>query len=109
VDRCRALAVLTLTLITPVPLLASVHVNKEVAIVHSPDARECVFFQLSGVNEADPVIPGNPWFAVAKSHTGYKEIFAALLIARTTGRTLVHVATNGTTACGHAAVASVAL
>jgi hypothetical protein len=88
----------------PVAAFALVHENKEVSLFHSPDTRECVFFQLNGVSEADPVTPGVSWFAIPKTHAGYKEIVAALVLARHTGKPLRWVAT-----CGHAAVHNIGL
>lgn len=79
------------------------HYDKPVLIVHSPDTRDCVFFQLSGVTVADPVTPGVPWFALPKTHLGYKEIVSMLLMARVTGKTIT-VATSGGLACGHAEI-----
>lgn len=102
-------AMLVGVLLSPAAATAAVHINKEVAVVHSPDTRECVFFQLSGVTEADPSTPGVPWFAVPKTHVGYKEVFATLMLARATGRPLNHVATSGAVACGHAAVLNLSL
>lgn len=103
----QVLAVVALMLFSPCTLFASTHVNKEVVALHSPDSRDCSFFMLSGVNEAHPAVPGSPWFAISKSHQGYKEIVAMLLIARTTGRALNHVGLSGAIVCGHAAVVSV--
>ena len=89
--------------------LALTHTDKTVEVVHSPDTRECVFFRLTGVTQADPVTPGVSWFAVPKTHAGYKEIVAILLQARATGAPLQHVATTGAVACGHAEVSSLSL
>lgn len=89
---------------------AAAHQNRTVAIVHSPDSRECTFFRLTDVTEADPVsYAGNPWFAVPKTHTGYKEIVATLLLARATGMPLAHVVTTSALACGHAEVGSLSI
>jgi hypothetical protein len=107
--RLSTLVKVVLALSLPMPMLASAHYNKEVTVVHSPDTRQCTFFMLSGVSEAAPVAPGDPWFAVPKSHAGYKEILAVLLLARTTGKALTHVATSGALACGHAAVISLSM
>jgi hypothetical protein len=85
------------------------HTNRTVTVVHSPDQRECTFFILSGISESDPVTPGNPWFAVSKNHSGYKEIVATLLMARATGAPLQHVTTTGAAVCGHAEVASLSI
>ena len=47
-----------------------------------PDIRDCVFFQLEGVSQADAVAPGSPWFAVSRNALGFKEIYALLLTAK---------------------------
>lgn len=88
---------------------AAAHYNKEVAVLQSPDTRECVFFKLTGVTEADPIAPGISWFAVPKTHVGYKEIVATLMLARAAGKPLTVVETSGALACGHAAVLGVSL
>ncbi len=93
---------------TPGASWASEHAWKAVAIVHSPDSRDCVFFQLVGVSEADQVAPGNPWFAVPKSHLGFKEIFSMLITARVTGQS-VYVSTESSLSCGHPTVRTVLL
>src|SRR5687767_8704333 len=69
--RALTAAALSVSLI-PTGAIAAVHANREVAAFHAPDTRDCSFFQLVGVSEADPAVPGNPWFAVPKSHMGYK-------------------------------------
>lgn len=92
------------------PTQAAVHSGKALAVIHSPDDRPCVFFRLTGVAEADPVAPGIEWFALPKTHPGYKEILALLLTARATGQPLGHVTTTGTLTCGtHVSVLSVSL
>jgi hypothetical protein len=98
----------TCVLFVPAIGLATQHSGRQVVQLHSPDTRECTFFMLTGVAEADPVLPGNPWFAVPKTHVGYKEIVSFLMTARITGESLT-VYTAGTTACGHATVSAVLL
>lgn len=89
---------------------AVVHTGRSLAVIHSPDDRPCVFFRLTGVTEADPVAPGIEWFALPKTHQGYKEILTLLLTARATGQPLGHVTTTGTLTCGtHVAVLSMSL
>src|SRR5689334_10571203 len=102
-EIARVIAGVTSLLVLLSPLAFGAIHDGQVSILFPPDTRECTFFQLSGVTEADPVVPGNPWFAVPKTHLGYKEIFVVLLTARSNGRTIT-VQTDGTTACGHAAV-----
>jgi hypothetical protein len=95
--------------LAPTIALSATHTNKTVSVVHSPDSRECIFFQLDGVAEADPASAANPWFAVPKTHNGYKEIVAALLLVRATGAPVQQVTTSGALACGHPAVANLSL
>jgi hypothetical protein len=85
------------------PAWAVYHANLTVADVHSPDARTCTFFMLTGVGQADPVNPGSPWFGVPKTHAGYREIVSILMAARLTGRP-VNVTTTGQVVCGVAGV-----
>jgi hypothetical protein len=59
-----------------------------------PDARPCAFFSLSGVAQADPVLPGQPWIAIRQSQNGFKEIYAMLLAAIHSGVPIT-VATTG--------------
>lgn len=96
-------------LLTPTLAVGAVHANKNVSILQSPDTRECVFFKLSGVAEADAATPGVAWFAIHKSHAGYKDVVAMLILARTADIPLAQVTTTGTVVCGHAAVLSVSL
>ena len=67
----------------------------------------CYFFQLSGVDEADPVVPNSPWFAILTTQANAKEMYAVMLTVRTTGATLERVVTNGQTVCGHAQVSTI--
>jgi hypothetical protein len=60
--------------------MATTHSIKQVGVIHSPDSRQCTFFTLTGVTEADSVYPGSEWFAVPKGHEGYKEIVSFLAI-----------------------------
>jgi hypothetical protein len=61
----------------------------------------CVLFLLTGVTQADPVVPNNGWFAISASAAGAQSAFATLLAAKLSG-TAVHVLTDGTTSCGFA-------
>jgi hypothetical protein len=72
------------------------------------DTRPCTFFALSGVAQADPVLPGSPYFALAKTHPNYAELYATLLTAKASQH-LVDVSTSGQLACGHADVSRVIL
>jgi hypothetical protein len=68
--------------------------------------RPCTLFQLSGIAQADPSVPGSAWFAIPPGTPGYKEMVATLLTAKATGRG-IHVVTTGGYApeCGHPSVA----
>ena len=78
------------------PALAIVHhINKAVGVIMPPDSRDCVFFQLVGVSEPDPAVPGIPWIAVPRTQLGFKEICALLLWAKGSGQ-LVTVETSST-------------
>jgi hypothetical protein len=69
----------------------------------------CYYFSLEGVSEADPAVPGSPWFAVDRTaHLGAKDLYAAILAARLSGSP-VTVYTTGGTACGYAAVSYIVL
>ena len=57
--------------------------------------RPCTLFQLNGVSQADPVSPGNPWFAIPNTAPEYKEMIAALLLAKAADRPVI-VITTGT-------------
>ena len=79
------------------------HIQKTISVIQSPDTRTCLFFQLDGVAEADPVVPNVAWFALPQAHVGYDEIFSMILTAYTTG-TPINVYTTSTVQCGHAGV-----
>jgi hypothetical protein len=80
------------------------HSGKKVSIIHSGDNRGCIFFQLEGVEEADPVYPnGGAWFAVSNTHESSEKIFS-MLIASKTGDTTVRVKTSADHCDGHALV-----
>lgn len=71
------------------------------------DGADCIYFTLEGVAEADPVKPGDHWFAIPRTQYGAKDAYAMLLAAKLTGKT-VFVSTRGTlSSCGYAAVSQV--
>jgi hypothetical protein len=84
------------------------HYGKQVDGLLPPDDRDCLFFYLVGVTEADPAVPGNAWFAVPRAAYGFKEIYALLLAARLAGSP-VSVVTNGQLVCGYPQVITVLL
>jgi len=85
-----------------------IHTKKQVDDI-SVDHRPCLFFKLVGVAEADPVVAGQWWFTVPRTHTAYREILNLLVTARVA--TLpVSVTTTGNIVCdGHAEVSQVRL
>src|SRR5688572_24218299 len=95
----RFKALLAVALLTSISfatsIQAAIHYDRIVEEVFNPDTRPCIFFRLSGVPEADPATPGQSWFAVPKSHSGYKEIVATLMIARSTQAPIHSVTTTG--------------
>lgn len=83
------------------------HNGKMVSLIHSGDTRDCYFFKLEGVAEADDILPNNPWFAVPFSKVSSDNIFALLLTAKTSGLPIT-VMTSGANVCdGHAEVSNV--
>ena len=79
------------------------HYSKSVSLLEAAIS-DCYFFKLAEVTESDPVTPNSPWFAILRTQTNAKEMYAMLITARTTGTPLQRVITNGTTVCGHAQV-----
>lgn len=75
--------------------------------IQTPDERPCYFFTLKNVSEADPTIAKSPWFAIAKSHKGYKEVVSTIITAFALKKQ-VTVGTTGTgaTSCDELAEVS---
>jgi hypothetical protein len=61
--------------------------------------QDCLYFTLTGVTEADPATPSNPYFAIPRSQYGAKDAYAMLLTARAAGAR-IRVTTTGNTVCG---------
>src|SRR5688500_2431456 len=60
--------------------------GRQVGRILAPDTRDCVFFELVGVTEADAAVPtGGSWFAMPRGALGFKEIYSLLLLAKATG------------------------
>jgi hypothetical protein len=85
------------------------HHDKTVSLLETDAVNSCFFFQLSGVLEANPIVPNGIWFAVDKNGTNAKEMYAILLSARLTGNALTRVLTNGEVVCGQAKVVTIDL
>lgn len=77
------------------------HMNHTVAEIQPPQLNnDCVYFRLTDVAVADPgVSAGGPYFALPRTHPGFKEIYSLLLTAYTSGFT-VSVRTTGAPAGG---------
>ena len=101
--KLSKIVILVTTIVISQLSLAEYHQNKKVDLLQSADTRDCFFFRLSGVTQADPVTPNIPWFSVPLNHKQAKEIYSTLLAARTSDRS-ISVATTGQTECGHAGV-----
>jgi hypothetical protein len=85
------------------------HYNKSVGQLQSTYSNaDCFYFILDGVAEADPVVPGNPWFAIPRSQFGSKDAYAMLLGAKLSGQP-VTVNTDGTLSCGRATAYAVTM
>jgi hypothetical protein len=83
--RLSALTTTVLLLVLAQPSYAVAWNGYQVGRILPPDSKDCVAFQLTGVNEADPAVPGIAWFAVPRSAFGFKEIYALLLTAKASG------------------------
>ena len=82
------------------PATATTWDSYSVGSIQMPDAtRNCVFFELVGVSEADPAVPSNPWMAIRATQNGYSQIVAFLLWARAIG-TPIGVVTTGAASGG---------
>lgn len=70
--------------------------------------RACTLFILTGVSQADPVMRNSAWFGIPQSAPGYKEMVAAVFMAKMGSRPL-DVETTGATSseCGGLATVSV--
>lgn len=72
----------------------------QIALASSPTTTaDCFFFTLVGITPD----PGQPWFAVARSHLGFREIVALVTSAKLSQQ-VVTVRTTIATACGYRGV-----
>jgi hypothetical protein len=106
--RMRSLksgAVLSLMVLCLAPLAgADSHRNATVELLQSATVNSfapsgCFYFTLNGISQADPVVPGSPWFAVNRSTPASGDVYATILAAKLSG-SRVWIVTNGTTGCG---------
>lgn len=91
----KVLVALAATMIITAPVNAVVHTAKRVVDLHQDSTRPCAIFRLEGVDQADPVLPGAPWFVLPRSHSAFTELFAMLLTAKATNLP-VNIHTRGT-------------
>ena len=98
VKLMKKLAAAIVCLVFAVPAQATAWSNRTVTNL-LVDTRACVFFQLAGVAEADPGAPGQSWFALPKSTPNFQEIYAELLSAKMSSKS-IDVITDGTVVCG---------
>lgn len=100
----------TIALLGPIPAVAVTYNSQQVDMVRPGGDRPCMLFTLVGVAQSDPALGGSVWFAIPQSTPGYKDIVAALLLAKGVGRG-VDVITTGTIPpeCGHPGVSVIVL
>jgi hypothetical protein len=80
--------------------------NATVLILELPDpTHNCIFFTLFDIVEADPVIPGSPWFAIPASQNGFLEMYNLLLRSKIDGLQ-IGVVTSGAPAAGCTAISN---
>lgn len=98
------LALLALACVTPAHAEATYN-NARVNVTVPPWAASptCFYFQLVGVTQADPVVPGAN-FAISQADPGYQETYALLAIAAA-NKLPVNVQTTGRVVCGMAQIA----
>src|SRR5271155_5649542 len=80
--------------------------NANVLILELPDPKHnCIFSTLFDVAEADPAIPGSPWFAIPLSQNGSSEMYNLLLRSKVDGLH-IGVVTSGAPAAGCTAISN---
>lgn len=84
------------------------HFGKTISLLEAADS-SCIFFQLSGVTEANPAVPSGVWFGIDKNQGNAKEMYALLLSARISGTSLARVLTNEQLVCGVSKVLAIDL
>lgn len=80
--------------------------NAKVSVLELPDPNHnCIFFTLVNVAQADPTIPGSPWFAIPMSQNGSSEMYNLLLRSKLEGLP-ISVVTSGAPAAGCTAISN---
>lgn len=109
----RSIVATTMVLgcVTGMPLAQAAlaeHFGKTISLLEAADS-PCIFFQLTGVTEANPVVPSGVWFGIDKNQGNAKEMHALLLSARISGTSLTRVLTSGDVVCGVSKVIAIDL
>lgn len=55
------------------------HYNKTVVWLETDAVSSCIFFSLTDVNEANPVVPNDVYFAIDMTKANAKEMYASIL------------------------------
>ena len=85
------------------------YVDKKVSVLQGfYDGADCIFFELEGVSQADPIKANDPTFAISRTQPGAKDAYALLMMAKVTGVAPL-VRTRGNLICGYAGVAEIIL
>ncbi len=92
-----------MVLASPLSFATEIHDFKKVETVSSSTNKECTYFSLVGVNEADPVVENEGWFALEISNPAHDVSISILLAAYASGKE-VRVSSDGTIKCGFAGV-----
>jgi len=86
--------------LTPTPSSAAQLYTATIAQLQAPSFnQDCIWFTLTGITQADPSVPNSPWFALARTQTGFTEIYAMLLATKMSGATIA-ILTTGASAGG---------
>jgi hypothetical protein len=111
VRRSTALAMSVMGAIAWIPSANAAlagHFNKTISLLEVADST-CIFFQLTGVIEANPVKPNGPWSAIDRTQGNAKKMYALLLSVKLSGNAVARVQTTGALACGEAKVGTIDL
>jgi hypothetical protein len=86
--------------VSPVASASGPYVGATITLIQTPTpTANCFYFMLAGVGEADPVAPGNAWFAVSSTQNGFTQLYAMVIAAKLAGNP-VTVVTTGALAGG---------
>jgi hypothetical protein len=111
VKKSTTVATLAVSCVAWIPLANAAlaeHFNKTISLLEVSDS-PCIFFQLTDVTQANPVVPNGVWFAIDKNQGNAKEMYALLLSVKMSGSSLARVLTSGEVVCGQAKVLTIDL